>query len=331
MKKLKLGIVGATGLVGQTVLQVLFEENMLDEFEVFLIASEKTAGRRYYFKNREYNIISLTEKCLGFGLDFAIFSAGDDVGKFWAKRFVQKNCVVIDNSNAFRNRKEVPLIVPEINANEIKHDSRIISNPNCSTIQLAVVLDRLKALSKIEQVVVSTYQSVSGAGKLALMDHKNGTNFYFVNGIKDNIIPQIGALDEHGFCTEENKIIFELNKILKTNIHVCATAVRVPVSNCHGESVYVRFENEVFVDDVKKVLNEKHINLSNGVVSLLDCVGTNQTYVCRLKQVSANEIMFFVVADNLRRGAAYNAVMILKQAKSLLFDRIWKILTNLFV
>lgn len=311
MKKCKLAIVGATGLVGQKVIKVLWEEGLLEQLELVLIASEKNAGRRYFFKGQEYNIVSLSDKCLNFGLDVVIFSAGEDVSKKWAEKFVKAGAVVIDNTNAFRKQSDVPLVVPEINSDEISIESKIISNPNCSTIQLAVVLDKLKNLSKINKVVVSTYQSVSGAGKLALIDYQNNSKFYFLKGINGNIIPQIGELSENGFSLEENKIIFELNKILKTNINIIATAVRVPVPYCHGESVYVEFEKDVCVDDAVKELSSEYIKVvSDDICFPIDCTDTNDTYVCRVRQYSKRELVFFVVADNLRRGAAFNAVKI---------------------
>ncbi len=311
MKKCKLAIVGATGLVGQKILKVLWEEGLLEQLEVVLIASEKNTGRRYFFKGQEYNIISLSEKCLKFGFDVVIFSAGEEVSKNWAEKFVKSGAIVIDNTNAFRKQNDIPLVIPEVNGGEISMENKIIANPNCSTIQLAVVIDKLINLSKINKVVVSTYQSVSGAGKLALIDYQNESNFYFQKGIKGNIIPQIGAISENGFSLEENKIMFELNKILKSNINVVATAVRVPVPYCHGESVYVEFEDNVCIDDIIKQLSCDYIKVLDDDVWLPnDCADTNDTYVCRVRLVSKRELVFFVIADNLRRGAAFNAVKI---------------------
>lgn len=313
MKKIKLGVVGATGLVGETILNVLKEENLLDCFELFLIASEKNFGKRMVFNGCEHNLLRLSENLLNLKLDVVIFSAGEEVSKNWVLKFYETGSIVIDNTNAFRKNLYVPLIVPEINKNLITKDVRLFSNPNCSTIQLAVVVDKLKNLSKIKKIVVSTYQSVSGAGRDALNDLKNGTNKVFVDGIKDEIIPFIGSFDENFDCTEESKIKFELNKILNESLDICATSVRVPTPFCHGESVYVEFEKSFEIDDVKNLLNQKHIKIVEDKILLKTCKNTNLTYVCRLRKHGEKELLFFVVADNLRRGAAYNAVEILKE------------------
>lgn len=313
MKTRKLAIVGATGLVGQKVLKVLWEEGLLKVFKVFLIASEKNAGRCYLFKGDVYNILPLNEKCLNFNFDVVIFSAGDDISRDWVQKFAERGASVIDNTNAFRRIKNIPLVVPEINADIIKKENKIISNPNCSTIELAVAIHRFLKVCDIEKIIVSTYQSVSGAGKLALIDYKNDTNFYFKKGIKNNVIPAIGEIENNGFCKEENKIMFELNKILNKQIDVFAMSVRVPIEYCHGESVYIKFKESVNFENLKKVLKANHIVFSEDELFLTkECTESNKTYVCRLRTCSETEVMFFVVADNLRRGAAYNAVEIVK-------------------
>ncbi|MBO5344331.1 MAG: aspartate-semialdehyde dehydrogenase, partial [Clostridia bacterium] len=237
----KLGIVGVTGLVGNKILEILKEENLAQDVELFLMASEKSCNKKVFYYGKIFDIFELNEKCLDFGLDYVIFSAGDEISKVWAKRFVEKRTVVIDNTNAFRKNEEVPLIVPEINADKLSNETMLISNPNCSTIQLAVVVDVLMKMSKVKKIVVSTYQSVSGAGRKALNDFKFDTGDYFPVNIHENIIAEIGSVDEDGFCTEERKIMFELNKILDSKFEVVATAVRVPVLYTHGESVYVEF------------------------------------------------------------------------------------------
>jgi aspartate-semialdehyde dehydrogenase len=263
----------------------------------------------------EYKIFELNEDALAMNIDFAIFSAGGEVSKYWVKRFVETGVVVIDNTSVFRLDKKVPLIVPEINLDMVKKDDYIIANPNCSTIQLVVVLDRLKCLSRIDEVIVSTYQSVSGAGRKALYDLRNCTSHFFDKGIKNNFIAAIGEVDKQGFCGEEQKLMRETGKILNDkNIKVVATAVRVPIANCHGESVVLRFEKDVKLKDVISALKCDYISICKDfIVYPTDVCGTNQTWVCRLRQVSKNEIAFFVIADNLRRGAAYNAVKILKK------------------
>lgn len=309
----KLLIVGASGLVGQTVLDVLYEENLMREFEIVLAASSESLGKQVMYGERVFRYVPLKEKLLARKFDYVIFSSGDDISKQWVEKFAESGAVVIDNSNAFRREEDVPLIVPEINIEEVKENNKIISNPNCSTIQLVVVLDRLLKLSKIKEVVVSSYQSVSGAGKEALLDLKNKTTKYFSVNINENIIPQIGGVLENGFCTEEDKIMFETNKILKTNIHVVATTVRVPVSYCHGESVYVRFENKIDLDDIKNILKCDYVEVCDELVYPENCLTSNNTYVYRLRKCGDNEVVFFNLANNLRRGAAYNAIAILRK------------------
>lgn len=309
----KLAIVGATGLVGQTVLRVLKEENLIEEFEIYMIVSNRSAGRVMIYAGNHYRLIELDEKVLSYGFDYALFVAQENISKEWVKKFAESGTVVIDNSSVFRLDKKVPLVVPEINLDAIKVGDKIIANPNCSTIQLVVVLDKLKKLGAINRVVVSSYQSVSGAGKEALQDLNENKNDYFACGIQDNIIAQIGSIQENGNCTEENKIINETKKILDDNFEVVATTVRVPISFCHGESVFVEFEKEIDFEKLQSVLKCEHIKVGSDLFYPKDCAGTNLTYVCRLRKTSKNSLIFFVIADNLRRGAAFNAVLILKK------------------
>lgn len=309
----KLLIVGASGLVGQTVLDVLYEEGLMNEFDITLATSMGSFGKQVMYGERIFRYVPLNEKLVANNYNYVIFTSGDDISKQWVEKFADSIAVVIDNSNAFRRKESVPLVVPEINFDTIKDGDNVIANPNCSTIQLVVILDRLMKLGNIKDVVVSSYQSVSGAGKDAMLDLKNKTNKYFGVNINDNLIPQIGGLLENGFCTEEDKIIFETNKILKSNIHIIATTVRVPISYCHGESVYVKFENNVDFDIIKRELNCDYIDVCEGLIYPENCLKSNKTYVFRLRKVSDNEIVFFNLANNLRRGAAYNAVEILRK------------------
>lgn len=307
---INVAIVGASGLVGQKIIEILFEENLMDKINLTLFVSEKSAGQKITVCGREFKPVKLTQSELNKKQDAVFFSAGDEISKIWAEKFIKNGAIVIDNTNAFRRDKNVPLIVPEINIKEIKN-ARLIANPNCSTIQMVVVLDVLKKLSKINRVVVSTYQSVSGAGKEALNDLKNHTKNKITEGIEDNAIAKIGEIGDNGFSVEENKIMFETNKILNDNIEVIATAVRVPVPFCHAESVFVEFDEKVNLKQIKKALRAEHIKFSDNSIFLpSECVGSNLTYVCRLRSCSPNSIAFFVVADNLRRGASYNAVKI---------------------
>lgn len=308
----RLGIIGATGLVGSATLNCLLEERLLDNFELYMFVSDKSAGKVLVFGEKHYPLIRLDDDFVNYHLDYAIFLTSEDVSLVWARKFADVGIKVIDNSCAFRLSEGVPLVVPEINIDIIKASDKIIANPNCSTIQLVVVLDGLLKLSKIKRVVVSSYQSVSGAGREALQDLKNQTKNYFEHGIDDNIIPQIGGLEANGNSKEENKIINETKKILGTKMDVFATAVRVPISYCHGESVLVEFENKVNLAEVKSALTCDYIKFSEDLFYPTECVNSNDTFVCRLRKMGKNVIQMFIVADNLRRGAAYNAVKILE-------------------
>ena len=308
----KLAIVGATGLVGQSVIKVLNEEGLFDRFQIFMIGSSQSAGKVLIFNNKYFTILELDESVFELGLDYAIFLTKEDVSAVWVKKFAEHGIISIDNSSAFRLEKNIPLVVPEINLYEIKAADNIIANPNCSTIQLVVVLDKLMKLGKIKQVVVSSYQSVSGAGKEALFDLLDDTTNVFKCGIKDNLIAQIGRIEANGNCTEENKIINETKKILNLDAEIVATTVRVPISFCHGESVFVKFENETNLGEIKKVLSCDYISVRDDLFYPNKCVGSNLTYVSRLRKPAADSLQFFVIADNLRRGASYNAVKILE-------------------
>lgn len=310
---IKLGIVGATGLVGQTVLKVLKEQGLLDRFELCLIASKESLSKTIEFNGLQYKVIELNESCLRLGLDVVIFSAGDDVSDCWCEQFVEQGVFVIDNSNAFRRRADVPLIVPEINGELVSKKTKLISNPNCSTIQLAMVVDALRDIVSIDQVVVSTYQSVSGAGKDALKDYQLGTRNFFKKGIRDNIVASIGLEDDTGFCSEERKIMFELKKILNCKIDVVATAVRVPIAFCHGESVYVKTRECFNLSEIISNLKRRGLKVSDDLFYPVDCAGTNDTYVCRIRKCGEWGLALFIIADNLRRGAAFNAVKILEK------------------
>lgn len=314
MKKVKMAIVGASGLVGRTILKILIEENLIDNLELGLYTSKRSAGKSVSILGREFHFELLDENALSCGYEIVMFSAGECVSRAWAKRFTQKGAFVIDNSNAFRRDESVPLVVPEINIFEVKKTTKLISNPNCSTIQLALCVAGLQLLGKIEKIVVSTYQSVSGAGKLGLQDLENDTEEKIKGKIKNNVICKIGEIEENDFCTEENKIMFELNKILGKNYSICASTCRVPVPYCHLESVYIKYDKNVNLSLISSIFNNLNVFLEKyDNISLPSKVAeTNKTMVCRLRKNSENEISFFCVADNLRRGAGFNAVMIAK-------------------
>ena len=307
----KLAVVGATGLVGQTVMKVLNEEKLDERFEIFLFVSERSEGKVLVIKDKHYPLIKLDDRVLENMFDYAIFLTDESISRVWAAKFTKKGTTVIDNSSAFRLDTNVPLIVPEINIAKVLKGDKLIANPNCSTIQLVIILDRLKNISKFKKVIVSSYQSVSGAGRSALEDLENHTCKVFEHGINDNIIPQIGSIINNGNCSEEEKIILESKKILEYDFDIYATTVRVPISFCHGESVYVEFEEDIDLSKICDVLVCDYIKLSEDLFYPSECVGSNLTYVYRLRKTGKNIIQFFVLADNLRRGAAYNAVKIL--------------------
>lgn len=313
----RLGIVGATGLVGMSVLNLIEERGLPQKFEIFLFVSDRSDGKVLVLGEKHYPLIKLDENFDKFKLDYAIFLTSESVSEVWAKRFAESGVRVIDNSSAFRMSEEIPLVVPEINTRKIQENDKIIANPNCSTIQLVVVLDELMKLGEIEEVVVSSYQSVSGAGRDALLDLEKGVENFFDCDITKNFIPQIGSIQENGSCTEENKIINETKKILGGKFDVFATTVRVPVPYCHGEAVLVKFKDDVELTEVKNALNQEHIRFSEDLFYPSECAGTDETYVCRLKGAKKNIIQFFVIADNLRRGASFNAIKILENIEKI--------------
>lgn len=324
-KKCRIAIVGATGLVGRTVLKVL-EEKGLKNFEYKLFCSSKSRGSSLKFFGRDYIAYELDEHSFDEGFDFAIFSAGGDTAKKFAPIAASKGCIVIDNSSAFRMDEDVPLVVPEVNPECIGFNKGIIANPNCSTIQAVVALKPLDEKYKIKRIVYSTYQAVSGAGKNGLEDLLNkssGDNLKkFPHPILNNCLPHIDVFLDDGYTKEEHKMIDETRKILGRNdINITATAVRVPVQNCHGESINVEFENDFVLDDVKEILkNSKGVvlydDVANNVYPLATVAnGTDSVYVGRIRRdfSQPNSLNFWCVADNIRKGAASNAVQILEK------------------
>ena len=244
----KLAIVGATGLVGRTALKVL-EEKKLPNFEYKLFCSKKSAGTKLKFMGKEYIAEELTEKSFDEGFDFAIFSAGGETAKHFAPIAASKGCIVIDNSSAFRMDENVPLVVPEVNPEDISWNKGIIANPNCSTIQAVVPLKPLDDKYKIKRIVYSTYQACSGAGIKGLEDLRTkatGNDLKkFPHPIYNNCLPHIDVFEEDGYTKEEHKMINETRKILgRDDIAITATTVRVPVENCHSDAINVEFENE---------------------------------------------------------------------------------------
>lgn len=323
--KLKLAIVGATGLVGRTVLKILEEENF-SNLEYKLFASEKSAGSKVKFFGRDFTIYELNEHSFyDEAFNYAIFSAGGEISKKYSPIAASTGCIVIDNSSAFRMNDDVPLVVPEVNPQDVLKNKGIIANPNCSTIQAVVPLKVLDDKYKIKRIVYSTYQAVSGAGKYGLEDLllKNDSSHLkkFNYPIYNNCLPQIDVFMDDGYTKEEYKMINETKKILgNPQISITATAVRVPVENCHGETINVEFENDFLVKDVFNAFSNLPgivvmDDIKNNVYPIATIVsGKNKVYIGRIRRDFSqnNTLNFWVVADNVRKGAAYNAVQILK-------------------
>ena len=316
VKNYKVAIVGATGLVGRTILKVL-EEKKFKNVQYTLFASKKSAGKAIEFLGQNYIINELTEKSFNSGFDFAIFSAGASTALKYAPIAAQNGCTVIDNSSAFRMDDNVPLVVPEVNKEMIFQNQGIIANPNCSTIQAMLPLKVLNDKYKIKRIVYSTYQAVSGAGKKGLEDLESKEQGRFYN----NCVPQIDVFLDDGYTKEEHKMINETRKILdRPNLQITATCVRVPVKNCHSESINVEFENAIDIQEIKELLdNAPHIILADDPEKSIyplarEVSGKDEVYVGRIRKDYSveNGINFWCVADNLRKGAATNAVQILE-------------------
>lgn len=324
-KTYKLAIVGATGLVGRTALKVLEEEN-LPNMEYKLFCSKKSAGTAIKFLGKDYITEELTENSFDEGFDFAIFSAGGDTSKKFAPIAASKGCIVIDNSSAFRMEKDVPLVVPEVNPEDIKWNHGIIANPNCSTIQAIVALKPLDDKYKIKRIIYSTYQAVSGAGIYGVEDLRSKATYEnlkkFPHPIYNNCLPHIDTFMKDGYTKEEHKMINETRKILgRDSIAITATTVRVPVENCHGESINVEFENDFDLEDVFTILSSSpgiivKDDIQNNIYPLAtQANNTNDVYVGRIRRdfSNKNSLNLWVVADNIRKGAATNAIQIMEK------------------
>ena len=324
MKKFKLAIVGATGLVGRSVIQVL-EEKKLPIESYGLFASKKSAGTKFSILGKEYVVQELTENSFDEGFDFAIFSAGGETAKKFAPIASQKGCIVVDNSSYFRMHDDVPLVVPEVNMEDAFAHHGIIANPNCSTIQAMLPLKALDNKYHIKRVVYSTYQAVSGAGKDALCDLENTDNKEplkkFPYPIYNNCLPHIDVFMENGYTKEEIKMINETRKILhRPDLKVTATTVRVPVRNSHSESINVEFEKDFEMKDLLVTL-QSFPNLilqddpSNNLYPMaIHATGHDEVFVGRVRRDDSvpSGINLWVVADNIRKGAASNAIQIVE-------------------
>ena len=325
MKKLNVAVVGATGMVGRTFLKVLEEEKLPVE-NYYLFASARSAGSKVEFMGKEYTIEELTESSFDRGIDIALFSAGGSISEKFAPIAASKGCVVIDNSSAWRMDKEVPLVVPEVNPEDIKWNKGIIANPNCSTIQAMVALKPLDDKYKIKRIVYSTYQAVSGAGMGGWSDLENGLKGEapkkFPHPIANNCLPHIDVFLPNGYTKEEMKMVHETRKILgRDDIRITATTVRVPVFNSHSESINVEFEKSFDLAELVEVLKNApgvvvQDDPANNVYPLaINATGSNDTFIGRIRRDESVEsgVNLWVVADNIRKGAAANAVQIAKK------------------
>ncbi len=321
MKTYKIAIVGATGLVGRTALKV-FEEKNISNLEFSLFSSKKSAGTKLKFLNTDFIVRELTDSSFDEKFDFALFSAGAKTSKHFAPIAASKGCIVIDNSSAFRMDDKVPLIVPEVNFEDVKNHHNIIANPNCSTIQAVVALKPLDDKFKIKRIVYSTYQAVSGAGKLGLQDLEQHTTLKFQHPIYDNCLPQIDTFLVNHYTKEEMKMVNETRKILKhPNLSITATAVRVPVTNCHGESINVVFEKNFELADIFNTLKSApgiivQDDIENDIYPIASNVnGHDEVFIGRIRKDFSikNGLNLWVVADNLRKGAASNAIQIIEK------------------
>ena len=319
---MKLAIVGATGLVGQEMMKVI-EERSLEFSELLLVASPRSVGKELVFKGKTYQVIGMDE-AVSLKPDIAIFSAGGGTSLEWAPKFAEVGSIVIDNSSAWRMSPKHKLIVPEINAKALRIDDRIIANPNCSTIQMVLALAPLHVQYGIKRLVVATYQSVTGTGKDAvdqLMSERTGKkgNGTYPHRIDLNVLPHIDLFQENGYTKEEMKMVNETHKILEDDsIGITATAVRIPVIGGHSEAVNIEFHREYQLDEVRKLLADTPgIIVKDDIENFeypmpLDVHGRDEVFVGRLRRDESQPktLNMWIVADNLRKGAATNAVQI---------------------
>jgi aspartate-semialdehyde dehydrogenase len=318
---MKVAVVGVTGMVGQIVLRVL-EENGLSITKLIPVASSKSIGKSIEYCGQKLTVVGMEEALLE-QPNLAIFSAGGATSLEWAPKFAACGTTVIDNSSAWRMDPSKKLIVPEINGHLLDKSDKIIPNPNCSTIQLVLVLKPLHEKYKIKRVIVSTYQSITGTGVKAVKQMENERSntkgdMAYPYEIDKNCIPQCDVFMENGYTKEEMKLTNETKKILDSNINVSATAVRVPVVGGHSESVNIEFETEFDIDEVKKLLSEMSgIKVSDDPVNNvypmpITAEGKNDVFVGRIRRDESQEksLNLWIVADNLRKGAATNAVQI---------------------
>ncbi|MBI1304998.1 MAG: aspartate-semialdehyde dehydrogenase [Bacteroidetes bacterium] len=321
---MKIALVGATGMVGTEMLKVL-EESMLPVDELIPVATERSLGKKVKFRDREFPCV-LLEDAIKANTDVALFSAGGNISLEWAPRFAENGTFVVDNSSAWRMHPDHKLVVPEINADVLTSEDKIIANPNCSTIQLVMALYPLHKKYGIDRLVISTYQSVSGTGYKAVEQMKyervhdqSPEDKVYPHRIDMNCIPQCDVFTENGYTKEEMKMVNETRKILRDpSIRITATAVRIPTDGGHSESVNIRLKKEFDINDVRKELAEMQgvvvlDDPANSVYPMpLNAKGTNEVYVGRIRRDESddNTLNLWIVSDNLRKGAATNTVQI---------------------
>ncbi len=327
MKNYNIAILGATGAVGQTMLRVLEERNFPVD-EIRLLASERSAGKELEYMGIKYKVEAVTPEAFE-GIDIALFSAGGSRSKQWAPIAVEKGAIVIDNSSAFRMDDDVPLVVPEVNPEDVKWHKGIIANPNCSTIQMVVALNPIHKAKKIKRVIVATYQAVSGAGATAIKDLEEETRAYFEgkfyypealpNHIAFNVIPHIDVFLDNDYTKEEMKMFNETRKIMHApDIKVSATCARVPVFYGHSEAVTIETEEPITPEEARELLKNApgvivEDDPKNNMYPMpIEVAGKDEVFVGRIRKDLAfdNGLSMWVVADNLRKGAATNAVQI---------------------
>jgi aspartate-semialdehyde dehydrogenase len=318
---MKVAVVGATGMVGEVMLEVLKEFNF-PITELIPVASEKSVGKEISYDGKSYKVVAL-QTAVEMKPDLAIFSAGGETSLEWATKFAEVGTTVVDNSSAWRMDPTKKLVVPEINGNLLTKEDKIIANPNCSTIQLVLTLKPLHDKYKIKRVIVSTYQSITGTGVKAVQQLENERNslvgeMAYKYEIDKNCIPQCDSFLDNGYTKEEMKLTNETKKILDPSIFVTATAVRVPVVGGHSEAVNIEFENEFDLEEVKSILAQTSgITLQDNPANLeypmpRFAQGKNEVFVGRIRRDESQpkSLNLWIVADNLRKGAATNAVQI---------------------
>ncbi|MED5364013.1 MAG: aspartate-semialdehyde dehydrogenase [Bacteroidota bacterium] len=320
---MRLAVVGVTGMVGQIMLKILFERNIKIK-EFFPVASKKSVGKKITFGNKKFTIIALND-VIKLKPDVALFSAGGSVSMEWAPKFSKIGCKVIDNSSAWRMKENIKLIVPEINASILKPSDTIISNPNCSTIQMLMAIAPIHKIYNIQRVVVSTYQSITGTGMKAVRQLESELNdekkeMIYPHQIHKNALPHCDIFLENGYTKEEMKLVNETHKILDSKINVTATAVRIPVVGGHSESINLTLTKPFETSDILELLSK-----ANGVVVQdnpkenhypmpIKAEGKDDVFVGRIRRDNSqnNGLNLWVVSDNLRKGAATNTVQILE-------------------